>query len=139
MVVQNLFEAVRKSFSMASPNSTHARVFASAMAVAAGTYLLPQESYRPRVRATTGTDHLAAKALVSCFNNGGTEHGLNVMDSMSPASPGTWSKLSRRRELKLLLTGDSARRFQQALTTRLGLPGLSGILPHHRSQRTTRW
>ncbi|TWW70619.1 hypothetical protein D4764_17G0001020 [Takifugu flavidus] len=27
---------------------------------------------------------------------------------MSPASPGTWSKLSRRGELKLLLTGDSA-------------------------------
>ncbi|TWW81826.1 hypothetical protein D4764_01G0016410 [Takifugu flavidus] len=37
--------------------------------------------------------------------------------SMSPASPGTWSKL------KLLLTGDSARRSQQTLTTRLGLPG----------------
>ncbi|TWW60333.1 Follistatin-A [Takifugu flavidus] len=35
MVVQNLFEAVRKSFSMASPNSSHARVFASATAVAA--------------------------------------------------------------------------------------------------------
>ncbi|TWW64376.1 hypothetical protein D4764_22G0000230 [Takifugu flavidus] len=35
MVVQNLFEAVRKSFSMASPNSSHARVVASATAVAA--------------------------------------------------------------------------------------------------------
>ncbi|TWW60946.1 hypothetical protein D4764_05G0010360 [Takifugu flavidus] len=35
MVVQNLFEAVRKSFSMASPNSSHTRVFASATAIAA--------------------------------------------------------------------------------------------------------
>ncbi|KAK0139980.1 hypothetical protein N1851_023087 [Merluccius polli] len=34
MVVQNLFEAVRKSFSMASPNSSHVRVFASATAAA---------------------------------------------------------------------------------------------------------
>ncbi|KAK0156608.1 hypothetical protein N1851_000040 [Merluccius polli] len=35
MVVQNLFEAVRKSFSMASPNSSHVWVFASATAAAA--------------------------------------------------------------------------------------------------------
>ncbi|KAL3968637.1 hormone-sensitive lipase [Sarotherodon galilaeus] len=34
-VCQNLFEAVRKSFSMASPNSSHTRVFASATARAA--------------------------------------------------------------------------------------------------------
>ncbi|TWW69958.1 hypothetical protein D4764_18G0007640 [Takifugu flavidus] len=33
MVVQNLFEAVRKLFSMASLNSSHARVFASGTAV----------------------------------------------------------------------------------------------------------
>ncbi|KAK0134371.1 hypothetical protein N1851_030055 [Merluccius polli] len=39
-------------------------------------------------------------------------------DSMSPASPGTRSKLSRRWELKLSLTGDSARRSQQTLTIR---------------------
>ncbi|KAK0150863.1 Ubiquitin-conjugating enzyme E2 Z [Merluccius polli] len=58
-------------------------------------------------------------------------------DAMSPASPGTWSKLSPRWELKLSLTGDSARRSQQTLTIRLGLPGLTGILPHHRSQLTT--
>ncbi|TWW57332.1 hypothetical protein D4764_07G0000510, partial [Takifugu flavidus] len=35
MVVQQLFDAVQKSFSMASLNSSHARVFASATAVAA--------------------------------------------------------------------------------------------------------
>ncbi|MEQ2250439.1 hypothetical protein ILYODFUR_000798 [Ilyodon furcidens] len=56
-------------------------------------------------------------------------------DSVSPTSPGTCLKLSRR-ELKLRLTGDSARRSQQTLKIRLGLPGL--ILPHHRSQLTIR-
>ncbi|KAK0140004.1 hypothetical protein N1851_023076 [Merluccius polli] len=35
MVVQNLFEAVRKLFSMASPNSSHVRVFASVTTTAA--------------------------------------------------------------------------------------------------------
>ena len=34
MVDQNLFEAIRKSFSMVSPNSSQARVFASATAEA---------------------------------------------------------------------------------------------------------
>ena len=60
-------------------------------------------------------------------------------DSMSPASPETWMKLSRKWALKLLLTGDSARHSQQTLTICLGLPGLTGILPHHRSQLATRW
>ncbi|KAK0130536.1 hypothetical protein N1851_035235 [Merluccius polli] len=91
----------------------------------------------PGIAATAGTDHLAATAPVGRHNNGGAEHG--PLDSMSPASPGTWSKLSRRWELKLSLTGDSARRSQQTLIIRLGLPGLTGILPHHRSQLTTRW
>ena len=35
------------------------------------------------------------------------------LDSMSPASPGTRLKLSRKWELKLLLTGDSSWCFQQ--------------------------
>ncbi|KAK0144303.1 hypothetical protein N1851_017342 [Merluccius polli] len=35
IVVQNLFEAVQKSFSMASPNSSHVRIFASATTAAA--------------------------------------------------------------------------------------------------------
>ena len=51
--------------------------------------------------------------------------------------PGTWKKLSRRRASKFLLTGDW--RSQQTLTIRLGLPGLTDILPDHRSQLTTRW
>ncbi|KAK0137297.1 hypothetical protein N1851_026501 [Merluccius polli] len=50
MVVQNLFEAVRKSFSMASPNFSHVQVFASVTATAALrlTCLLPPESHRPK-------------------------------------------------------------------------------------------
>jgi len=56
-----------------------------------------------------------------------------------PPSPGIWLKLCRRWELKLLLTGDSDKRSQQTITIHLGLPGLIGILPHQRSQLTTRW
>ncbi|XP_029933220.1 protein NLRC3-like [Myripristis murdjan] len=44
-------------------------------------------------------------------------------DSMSPASLGSWQKLSRRWELKTSPTGGSARRSQQTRTIRLGLPG----------------
>ena len=59
-------------------------------------------------------------------------------DSMSPTSPGTWEKLSRRWVLKTALTEGSARRSQQTLTMRLGLPSLSGLLPRQRIQLTTR-
>ncbi|KAI3362998.1 hypothetical protein L3Q82_011527 [Scortum barcoo] len=50
-------------------------------------------------------------------------------DSMSPASLGICEKLFRRWELKTSLTEGSARRSQQTLTIRLGLPGLSNFLP----------
>ncbi|KAI3374143.1 hypothetical protein L3Q82_006003 [Scortum barcoo] len=46
-------------------------------------------------------------------------------DSMSPASLGICEKLFWRWELKTPLTEGSARRSQQTLTIRLGLPGLS--------------
>ncbi|KAI3369221.1 hypothetical protein L3Q82_007502 [Scortum barcoo] len=49
-------------------------------------------------------------------------------DSMSPASLGICEKLFRRWELKTSLTEGSARRSQQTLTIRLGLPGLSNFL-----------
>ncbi|TWW61018.1 hypothetical protein D4764_05G0011080 [Takifugu flavidus] len=90
MVVLNLFEAVRKSFSMVSPNSSHAQVFASVTTVAdlrlACRYLsaatgVPQATGSD-IAAMTGTNHPAATAPVSCLNNGGTEHGplgLNVL------------------------------------------------------------
>ncbi|KAK0152077.1 hypothetical protein N1851_006562 [Merluccius polli] len=161
MVVQNLFEAVRRWVSMASPNSSHVRVFASATAAAVlrlACRYLPAASGVPQAKnpiglllqfdgiphrqcppagsgiaTTAGTDHLAATAPVGAL----TMEARNMAHMF--ASPGTWSKLSRRWELKLSLTGDSARRSQQTLTIRLGLPGLTGILPHHRSQLTTRW
>ncbi|KAK5616548.1 hypothetical protein CRENBAI_007783 [Crenichthys baileyi] len=41
---------------------------------------------------------------------------------MSPTSPGIWSKLSRRWELNTYLAEGSARRSQQTITMRLGLP-----------------
>ncbi|KAK0151876.1 hypothetical protein N1851_006751 [Merluccius polli] len=102
MVVQNLFKAVRKSFSMASLNSSHVRVFASVTTTAAlrlACRYLPAASGVPqakkfdgiphrrcppagsRIAATAGTDHLAATALVGRLNNGSAEHGplgLNV-------------------------------------------------------------
>ncbi|KAI3351934.1 hypothetical protein L3Q82_020245 [Scortum barcoo] len=60
-------------------------------------------------------------------------------DSMSPASLGICEKLFRRWELKTSLTEGSARRSQQTLTIRLGLPGLSNFLLCQRIQLTTRW
>ncbi|MEQ2250189.1 hypothetical protein ILYODFUR_037219 [Ilyodon furcidens] len=60
-------------------------------------------------------------------------------DSMSPTSPGIWSKLSRRWELNTSLAEGSARRSQQTLTMRLGLSSLSGFLLFQRIQLTTRW
>ncbi|KAI3354312.1 hypothetical protein L3Q82_018494 [Scortum barcoo] len=59
-------------------------------------------------------------------------------DSMSPASLGICEKLFRRWELKKTsLTEGSARRSQQTLTIRLGLPGLSNFLLCQRIQLTT--
>ncbi|KAI3369233.1 hypothetical protein L3Q82_007779 [Scortum barcoo] len=51
-------------------------------------------------------------------------------DSMSPTSLGICEKLFRRWELKTSLTEGSARRSQQTLTIRLGLPG-------HKQQQET--
>ena len=60
-------------------------------------------------------------------------------DSISPDSLGIRSKLCQSWELKISLTGGSAKRSQQTLTVRLGLPSLSSFLPRHRIQLTTRW
>ena len=59
-------------------------------------------------------------------------------DSLSPVYLGMWLKLYWRCELKIGLTGSSARRSQQTLIIPLGLPGLNGILPRHLIQLTTR-
>nr|AAF19344.1 unknown [Xiphophorus maculatus] len=83
-----------------------------------------------RVAAATGTDNLAATVPTGRLDNGGTEHSpLRLHVPHLP--PGRVPKFCRRWELKLRLTGDSARRSQQTLTTHLGLPGLTGFLPHH--------
>ncbi|MED6240768.1 hypothetical protein ATANTOWER_027749 [Ataeniobius toweri] len=52
--------------------------------------------------------------------------------------PGIWSKLSRSWEFNTSLAEGSARRSQQTLTMRLGLPSLSGFLLFQRIQLTTR-
>ncbi|MED6245601.1 hypothetical protein ATANTOWER_005393 [Ataeniobius toweri] len=89
-----------------------------------------------RIATATDTYNLATTALVSRLGNGGVEHGphgLNV-----PHLPQNVFEALPEVELKLRLTGDSARRSQQTLKIRLGLPGLIGILSPHRSQLTTR-
>ncbi|KAK0152627.1 hypothetical protein N1851_005851 [Merluccius polli] len=98
MVVQNLFEAVRKSFSMASHppmsgnrhNCTPLGLPVPACCLRSPTGqkgpigLLLQFDGIPHRRcppagsgiaATAGTDHLAATSLVGRLNNGGAEHG----------------------------------------------------------------
>ncbi|MEQ2279867.1 hypothetical protein AMECASPLE_013699 [Ameca splendens] len=100
---------------------------------------IPHRQFQPagsRIAAATGTNNLATTAPVSRLGNGGAEQGS--LGLMSPASPGTCSKFSRRWELKLRLMGDFTRCSQQTLKIHLGLSGLTGILPHHRNQFTTR-
>ena len=67
----------------------------------------------------------------------GSEHGplgFHVLNL-----PGIQAKFFWRWELKTLRTGASTRCSQFTLTIRLGLPGLSGSLPRHLIQLTTRW
>ncbi|TWW77391.1 hypothetical protein D4764_12G0007810 [Takifugu flavidus] len=148
--------AVRNSFSMALPNSSHARVFASATAVAAlrlaCRYLsaasgVPQaskaryDSFLSLTASLTASVHQQLRALPprqapttlqpQHRSAASTMEAQNMVhsDSMSPASPGTWSKLSRRCELKLLLAGDSARCSQQTQTYCEGLLGTLASFP----------
>ncbi|KAI3367305.1 hypothetical protein L3Q82_008350 [Scortum barcoo] len=90
------------------------------------------------VAATTGTRDLAS---TTSNRRSSTMEAENMVhsDSMSPASLGICEKLFRRWELKTSLTEGSARRSQQTLTIRLGLPGLSNFLLCQRIQLTTRW
>ncbi|KAI3377712.1 hypothetical protein L3Q82_008870 [Scortum barcoo] len=85
------------------------------------------ETLRPQLRTAAST--MEAENMVHS----------DSMDSMSPASLGICEKLFRRWELKTSLTEGSARRSQQTLTIRLGLPGLSNFLLCQRIQLTTRW
>uniref|UniRef100_A0A3Q4BZI3 C-type lectin domain-containing protein n=1 Tax=Mola mola TaxID=94237 RepID=A0A3Q4BZI3_MOLML len=60
-------------------------------------------------------------------------------DSRLRTTSWIWLNFLRRWELKTIFTGSSARRSEQTLTIRLGLPGLSGFLPRHLIQLTTRY
>ncbi|KAI3361928.1 hypothetical protein L3Q82_012276, partial [Scortum barcoo] len=88
--------------------------------------------------ATTGTRETLRPQLRTAASTMEAENMVHS-DSMSPASLGICEKLFRRWELKTSLTEGSARRSQQTLTIRLGLPGLSNFLLCQRIQLTTRW
>ncbi|MEQ2311971.1 hypothetical protein AMECASPLE_026141 [Ameca splendens] len=151
---------------MATPNSSLARVFASATARAAARLAsrfpsaasgVPQANYSlwdsffsltaslnavvhhrvrglpPRQAPQTLRPQLQAAA--STIDAVYMVHS----DSMSPISPGIWSKHSQRWELNTSLAKGSARHSQQTLTIHLGLPSLSGFLVFQRIKLTTRW
>ena len=60
-------------------------------------------------------------------------------DFMFPNTSRMWLKLLQRLVLETIFTGSSAKCSQQMLIIHLGLPGLSGFLPHHLIQLTTKW
>ncbi|KAK5619072.1 hypothetical protein CRENBAI_001731 [Crenichthys baileyi] len=150
----------------ASPNSSQARVFASATARGRITLGLTVPVSRLRsptsqpqpiglllqldsilycrcpplgsgIAAATGTADLKAAATGSSIDNRCGEHGpLGLHVSNIPRN---LAKLSWRWELNTSLAEGSARRSQQTLTMRLGLPSLSGFLLLQRIQLTTRW
>ncbi|KAK0143836.1 Mannosyl-oligosaccharide 1,2-alpha-mannosidase IA [Merluccius polli] len=86
---------------------------------------------RPRQAPTTFRPQLLAATSAKEVLN------ITHLDSMSPTSPGMCGKIGRW-ELKTSRTGASTRHFQFTLSTRLGLPGLSGSHPCHLIQLTTR-
>ncbi|KAI3370604.1 hypothetical protein L3Q82_007177 [Scortum barcoo] len=89
--------------------------------------------------ATTGTRPETLRPQLRTAASTMEAENMVHSDSMSPASLGICEKLFRRWELKTSLTEGSARRSQQTLTIRLGLPGLSNFLLCQRIQLTTRW
>ncbi|KAK0132166.1 hypothetical protein N1851_033026 [Merluccius polli] len=146
-VCQNFLEADQKSFSIASSNSSHTRPAGTSAAsgdpwasqarkasffslMASFTAGVHQWVLRlpPRQAPTTFRPQLLAAASAMEVLN------MTHSDSMSPTSPGMCEKFFRRWELKTLRT------TQFTLTTRLGLPGLSGSLPlpsdptHHQTE-----
>ncbi|KAK0152469.1 Solute carrier family 43 member 3 [Merluccius polli] len=148
MVVQNLFEAVRKSFSMASPNSSHVWVFASVTATAAlrlACRYLPAASGVPQAKKVLQDSFFSLTASLTAGVHQRVR-GLPPRQAPTTLRPQLWSaaltmearNMAHSDSMSPASPGDSARRSQQTLTIRLGLPGLTGILPHHRSQLTTR-
>ncbi len=151
---------------MASPNSSQARVFAStttraalrlacrypsaASGVLQANQARQDSFFSLTASLTSGVHHRvrglpprqAPETLRPHLREAASTMEVENMvhsDSISPTSLGIRSKLRRRWELKISLTGDSAKRSQQTLTVRLGLPSPSSFLPRHRIQLTTRW
>ena len=81
-------------------------------------------SLLPQLQATTSA--IAAQSMAHS-------------DLIIPPTSGMWLKVYWWWELKTIFIGFSAGCSQQTLTFRLGLPGLSGILPHQLILLTTRW
>lgn len=69
MVVQNLFKAVQKSFSMASLNSSHAQVFAlgTDILVVTSTDVQQQNTTRAQVRGAVLPDHTPPGLIVAAI------------------------------------------------------------------------
>ena len=98
--------------------------------------LLPKSHKLTKLNRTPSSATLnrsvTATALISHRVNRGAEHGpfrLNI-----PNLP--WDVVVALCELKIFLNGSSARHSQQTLVARLGLLGLTSILPHHLIQLT---
>ena len=164
-VFQNPFGADWKSFSMASPNSSHTCGFASVTADAAD--LRACRCLATASGVWDNTSHKGSFFSRTAFLTTGVHQGvrglpplevpmtlrpqlpaaalaieaLNIAHSgsMSPTSTGKQEKLCRRCELKVSRTGAPSKHFQFPRTTRLGLPSLSRSLPLHLTQLTTRW
>lgn len=161
MVFQNLLGAHRDSLSNASQNSFHIWAFSPAVppfdcwcsSTASG--VLPGnkaqcDSFFSFTASLTQTLHhwvqgwppweplTTLQQLLKAAASTTEVRNMAYSDSMFPASVGMWLKFSLRCELKIYLKGSSAKRFQQILTTHLGLSGLSNIFPRHLIQLTTR-
>ena len=112
---------------MASPNSSHFRVFSSDCHSRTPLGLSIPVCY---LRSPIGQKGLIGLLL---------QPDSIPVTQCPPPPPRHRMKLPRRWALKVLLTGDSARCSQQTFTICLGLSGLTGLFPRHQSQLTTSW
>ncbi|KAK0147255.1 hypothetical protein N1851_013323 [Merluccius polli] len=147
--VRNFFEANQKSFSIASPNSPTPRFLLWQLQK-------PQPFWPPSTcllhasgdpwanQARKASFFSLTASFPRCFlgcrhdrHRKPSDHTITHLDSMSPSSPGMYEKFVWMWELKTPQSWASTRRSQFTLTTRLGLPGLSGSLPRHLIQLQT--
>lgn len=93
-------------------------VLSRTVGVASGV-LLPSVPFTPEFGDYDHTSN-------SNFATTATHRTWHHSDYIFPTTPKIWSELYQRWELKIILTGTSARHSQQTFTIRLGLSGLSG-------------